>query len=50
VGGRGPAISVDPQTTAAARAAGVEIVDEAKSHDVHGLVDCAAAWRASSRS
>ena len=49
-GGHGPAVSVGPQTTAAARAAGVEVVAEAKSHDVHGLVDSAAAWRASSRS
>jgi uroporphyrinogen-III synthase len=49
-GGRGPAISTGPQTTAAARAAGVDVVAEAESHDVRGLVDSAAAWRASSRS
>ena len=49
-GGRGPAISIGPQTTAAARDVGVEVVAEAGSHDVRGLVDCAAAWRASSRS
>lgn len=49
-GGSGPAISIGPQTSAAARAAGIEIVAEAKSHDVRGLVDSAAAWRASSRS
>jgi uroporphyrinogen-III synthase len=49
-GGRGPAVSVGPQTTAAARRAGVEIVAEAESHDVHGLVDSAASWRASSHS
>jgi uroporphyrinogen-III synthase len=49
-GGNGPAISIGPQTTAAARAAGVDVVAEAQSHDVRGLVDCAAAWRASSRS
>ena len=49
-GGRGPAISIGPQTTTAARDAGVEVVAEAGSHDVRGLVDCAAAWRASSRS
>ena len=49
-GGRGPAVSVGPQTTAAARGAGVEIVAEAESHDVDGLVDSAAAWRASLRS
>jgi uroporphyrinogen-III synthase len=49
-GGRGPAISIGPQTTAAAREAGVDVVAEAGSHDLRGLVDCAAAWRASSRS
>ena len=49
-GGRGPAISIGPQTTAAARAAGVEVVAEAQHHDVRGLVDSATAWRASSRS
>jgi uroporphyrinogen-III synthase len=49
-GGRGPAISIGPQTTAAARSAGIEVVAEATSHDLRGLVDSAAAWRASSRS
>jgi uroporphyrinogen-III synthase len=49
-GGQGPAISIGPQTTAAARDAGVDVVAEARSHDVRGLVDSAAAWRASSRS
>jgi len=49
-GGRGPAASIGPLTTAAAQAAGVEIVAEAESHDVQGLVDSAAAWRASLRS
>ena len=49
-GGRGPAISIGPQTSAAAREAGVDVVAEAESHDVQGLVDSAAAWRASSRS
>ena len=49
-GGRGPAISIGPQTTAAASAAGVAVVAEAESQDVQGLVDSAAAWRASSRS
>jgi uroporphyrinogen-III synthase len=49
-GGKGPAISIGPQTTAAARDAGVDVVAEARSHDLRGLVDSAAAWRASSRS
>ena len=49
-GGRGPAISIGPQTTATARAAGIDVVAEAGSHDVRGVVDCAAAWLASSRS
>jgi uroporphyrinogen-III synthase len=49
-GGRGPAVSIGPQTTSAARGAGVDVVAEAGSHDVQGLVDSAAAWRASSRS
>jgi len=48
-GGRGPAISIGPQTTAAARGAAVEVVAEAESHDLRGLVDSAATWRASSR-
>src|SRR6266545_1047751 len=45
-----PAISIGPQTTAAAIGAGVEIVSEARTPDVQGLVDCAAAWRDSLRS
>ena len=49
-GGRGPAVTIGPQTTAAARDAGVEVVAEARSHDVRGLVDSAATWRASSHS
>jgi uroporphyrinogen-III synthase len=49
-GGRGPAISIGPQTTAAAQEVGVDVVAEAESHDVLGLVDSATAWRASSRS
>ena len=49
-GGRGPAISIGPQTTAAAHEAGIEVVAEAQDHDVRGLVDSATAWRASSRS
>jgi uroporphyrinogen-III synthase len=49
-GGRGPAISIGPQTTAAARERNVDVVAEAEPHDVRGLVDSAASWRASSRS
>ena len=49
-GGRGPAVTIGPQTTSAARAADVEVVAEAQSHDLESLVDSAAAWRASSRS
>jgi uroporphyrinogen-III synthase len=45
-----PAISIGPQTTAAAVAAGVSVVGEAHTPDARGLVDCAAAWRDSSRS
>ena len=49
-GGTAPAVSIGPQTTAAARAAGLTVVGEAASQDVASLVDCAAAWRDSSRS
>jgi uroporphyrinogen-III synthase len=45
-----PAISIGPQTTATARAAGIDVVAEAKTRDADGLVDSAAAWRDSSRS
>jgi uroporphyrinogen III methyltransferase / synthase len=34
-----PAVSIGPQTTAAAQEAGVRVVAEAKSHDVDGLVN-----------
>ena len=33
-----PAVSIGPETTRAARAAGVRIVDEAETHDLDGLV------------
>jgi uroporphyrinogen-III synthase len=45
-----PAITIGPQTTAAALAAGLTVVAEAATQDVDGLVDSAARWRASSRS
>jgi uroporphyrinogen-III synthase len=45
-----PAITIGPQTTAAALAAGLTVVVEAATPDVAGLVDSAARWRASSRS
>lgn len=43
-----PAVSIGPQTTSAALAAGVRIVAEATTHDVDGLADAVEAW--SSRS
>jgi uroporphyrinogen III methyltransferase / synthase len=49
-GGRGPVITIGPQTTHAARERGVDVVAEARSHDLDGLVDSATAWRDSSRS
>jgi uroporphyrinogen-III synthase len=45
-----PAVTIGPQTTAAARDAGMHVIAEAETQDVQGLVDSAAAWRASSRS
>ena len=45
-----PGITIGPQTTAAARDGGIDVVAEAETQDVQGLVDSAAAWRASSRS
>ncbi len=45
-----PAITIGPQTTAAALDAGLIVVAEAGTQDVAGLVDSAARWRASSRS
>ena len=45
-----PAITIGPQTTAAALTAGLTVVAEAGTQDVAGLVDSAARWRASSRS
>jgi len=45
-----PSVTIGPQTTAAALAAGVTVVAEAGTQDVAGLVDSAARWLASSRS
>ncbi len=44
-----PAVSIGPQTTRAARTAGLEVVAEAMTHDLDGLVD-AVAQACSSRS
>ena len=44
------AITIGPQTTAAALDAGLTVVAEADTQNVTGLVDSAAAWRASLRS
>jgi len=43
VGAGIPAVSIGPETTAAARAAGVEVVSEAHTHDLEGLVAAVAA-------
>jgi uroporphyrinogen-III synthase len=45
-----PAITIGPQTTAAALEAGLTVVAEAGTQNVAGLVDSAARWHASSRS
>jgi uroporphyrinogen-III synthase len=45
-----PAITIGPQTTGAALDARLNVVAEAATQDVAGLVDSAARWRASSRS
>ena len=44
------AITIGPQTTAAALDAGLTVVAEADTQNVAGLVDSTAAWRASLRS
>ena len=43
VGADLPAVSIGPETTAAARAGGVEVVAEAPTHDLEGLVAAVAA-------
>jgi uroporphyrinogen-III synthase len=45
-----PAITIGPQTTAAALDADLTVVAEADTQNATGLVDSAAAWRASLRS
>lgn len=42
-GARAPVVSIGPETTAAARAAGVEVVAEAATYDLEGLVAAVAA-------
>jgi uroporphyrinogen-III synthase len=44
-----PSVSIGPQTTAAARAAGVRVVAEASSHDLDGLAAAVAAAGANLR-
>jgi uroporphyrinogen-III synthase len=39
LGAAARALSIGPQTSAAARTAGVDVVAEAETHDLHGLVD-----------
>lgn len=38
-----PAVSIGPETTRAARAGGIDVVAEAETHDVDGLVEAVAA-------
>ena len=38
-----PAVSIGPETTAAAEAAGIRVVTEARTHDLDGLVDAVVA-------
>jgi uroporphyrinogen-III synthase len=45
-----PAVSIGPQTTAAARESGVEVVREAETHDVAGLLAAVGSAACSSRS
>jgi uroporphyrinogen III methyltransferase / synthase len=39
IGLTGPAVSIGPETTAAAREGGVRVVEEASTHDLDGLVE-----------
>jgi uroporphyrinogen-III synthase len=38
IGGRGPAVSIGPETTSAARSLGLDVVGEASTQDVDGLL------------
>jgi uroporphyrinogen III methyltransferase/synthase len=38
IGGRAPAVSIGPETSRIARSAGLEVVAEARTHDLDGLV------------
>jgi uroporphyrinogen-III synthase len=38
IGGRGPAVSIGPETTSAARSLGLEVVGEASTQDLDGLL------------
>ena len=39
LGGTIPAVSIGPETTAAATAAGLRVAGEARTHDLDGLVE-----------
>jgi uroporphyrinogen III methyltransferase / synthase len=39
IGGRGPAVSIGPETTAAARSLGLDVVGEASTQDFDGLLE-----------
>ena len=46
VGGSAPAISIGPETTRVAGSVGIEVVGEAKTHDLDGLVAAVAEYAA----
>ena len=39
IGGRGPAVSIGPETTSAARSLGLDVVGDASTQDVDGLLE-----------
>lgn len=47
IGGSAPAISIGPETTRVAGSVGIEVVREAKTHDLDGLVAAVAEYAAS---